>query len=76
MVADWRATGDGRGVRGRRRVTAAVALLLSACVVSRGVRVEPVPREPVEVKSPVKAHLADGSTVVFVEGATVGRGRV
>jgi len=56
---------------GKPRLMAGTALLLSACVVSKGVRVEPVPRQPVTVEHPVRAHLKDGSTVVFAEGATV-----
>ncbi|MBW2369659.1 MAG: hypothetical protein JRH15_17445 [Deltaproteobacteria bacterium] len=31
---------------------------------------------PITVKSPVKAHLMDGSTIVFAEGVTVKDGRV
>ncbi len=76
MLADWCGKGGGQGVRGRPPLSVAVALLLSACVVSHGVKVEPVPREPVSVKSPVKAHLKDGSTVVFPKGVSVGNGLV
>ena len=32
--------------------------------------------EPITVSSPVKAHLTDGSTVVFEAGVTVGNGKV
>jgi len=32
--------------------------------------------EPITVSSPVKAHLTDGSTVVFAEGVTVAEGKV
>ena len=32
--------------------------------------------KPITVSSPVKAHLTDGSTVVFEEGVTVAAGRV
>jgi hypothetical protein len=40
--------------------------------VSRRVDVEPVnTRAPVILKSPVKAHLVDGSTVVYADGVTV-----
>lgn len=53
-----------------------LALLLSGAVlsscVSRRVDVEPVStRAPVTVKSPVKAHLVDGSTIVYPDGVTV-----
>jgi hypothetical protein len=45
--------------------------LVSSCV-SRRVDVEPVnTRTPVRVQSPVKAHLADGSTVVYPDGVEV-----
>ena len=48
------------------------ALLLVDCQVSRGVKVEPMsPTTLVTVKSPVKVHLKDGSTVVFREGVIV-----
>ncbi len=53
-------------------LTAIVPIVLSACVVSRGVKVEPLsPAAPTSVRSPVKAHLKDGSTVVFPKGVTV-----
>lgn len=54
------------------RVIALFALALSACVVSRGVKVEPLtPATSTLVTSPVKAHLKDGSTVVFQKGVAV-----
>src|SRR6266581_1590688 len=56
---------------------AALTLAGSACVVSRGVKVEPLnTQEPVAVQSPVKAHLKDGSTVVFGKGVTVERSKL
>jgi len=49
-----------------------LSVALSSSCVSRRVDVEPVnPRTPVTVKSPVKAHLKDGATVVYPEGVTV-----
>ena len=57
----------------RLTIVFCVALLLSACVVHR-LEVTPVETdagEPVAVTTPVKAHLNDGSTVVFAEGVTV-----
>lgn len=57
---------------------ACAALVVAACVVTKPIRVEPVdPRRgpaaaPVQLESPVKAHLLDGSTVVFEKGARVG----
>lgn len=45
--------------------------LVSSCI-SRRVDVEPVnTRAPATVKSPVKAHLTDGSTVVYPDGVRV-----
>lgn len=55
-----------------------VLLLLTSCVV-HDLRVDPVDpggEEPIVVASPVKAHLVDGSTVVFPDGVTVRDGRV
>lgn len=51
-------------------------LVLAACVTVRQISIEPVetdgqPEQPVVVESPVKAHLADGSTVMFPKGVTV-----
>jgi hypothetical protein len=54
----------------------ATTLLLSGCVLAKGVKVRPMGSEPVTVESPVKAHLKDGSTVVFKKGVTVANGRV
>jgi hypothetical protein len=58
--------------------SAILVVVLSACVVSRGVKVEPLAPAgspaAVPVTSPVKAHLNDGSTVVFPKGVTVGGG--
>lgn len=52
---------------------AVVAAFSSSCVVQR-VAVEPLPAHvPVLVKTPVKAHLKDGSTVVYDKGVSVGR---
>src|SRR5262245_12138493 len=48
------------------------AALASCVVISRRVDVATVStREPVTVRSPVKAHLKDGSTIVYVGGVTV-----
>lgn len=44
---------------------------LASCV-SKRVDIEPVsPRSPVVLASPVKAHLKDGSVVVYLNGVTV-----
>jgi hypothetical protein len=63
--------------RCRRPALLLAVLALSACVVSRGVKIESVNvGEPVTVQSPVKAHLKDGSTVVFKNGVTVERSKL
>ena len=54
-------------------------VFLTSCAV-HDLEVTPVNRdsteEPVTVSSPVKAHLSDGSTVVFEDGITIANGRV
>lgn len=62
-------------------LAASVALATAGCVIfSRSVRVEPVPTagqsDSASVRSPVKAHLRDGATIVFRSGATVVRDSV
>ena len=60
------------------RVVLLSLILLTSCAVHE-LDVTPVTRgstEPVTVTSPVKAHLTDGSTVVFEQGITVANGRV
>lgn len=68
---------DSSSWRQAAALSTALALLLQGCVVARGVKVEAIgPQtgsEPLKVTSPVKAHLKDGSTVVFAKGATVTR---
>src|SRR6266545_7520 len=56
-----------------RRVALLLVLLVSACVhVYQSIRPRPLdPHTPVVVTTPVKAHLVDGSTVVFLSGVTV-----
>ena len=57
----------------------AIATAITGCVISRGASVEPLDRrtsDSTTVESPVKAHLSDGSTVVFADGATVIRDSV
>lgn len=55
-----------------RRWAGILAVVLTACTVSRGVKVVPLqPTAPLSVHSAVKAHLKDGSTVVFPQGVTV-----
>lgn len=52
--------------------SAFLVVLVAACVVSRGVKVEPLtPAAVTRVTSPVKAHLKDGSTVVFPNGVAL-----
>ena len=59
-----------------RRVVLPLAFALSACFIYRNVEVESVgrpiaPGDSVIVTTPVKAHLIDGSTVVFPHGVRV-----
>ncbi len=56
-----------------RRVALPLLILVSACIhVYQSIRTRPLnPHTPVSVTTPVKAHLADGSTVVFLSGVTV-----
>lgn len=64
-----------------RRVVLPLAFALSACFIYRNVEVLPLdrpetPGDSVIVATPVKAHLVDGSTVVFRRGARVAGGIV
>jgi len=56
-----------------RRVALPLVILVSACIhVYQSIETRPLdPHTPVTVTTPVKAHLADGSTVVFLTGVTV-----
>ncbi len=59
-------------------VLLALVLMIASCIVHR-VDVVPVDvsaETPIEISSPVKAHLYDGSTVVFPEGINVYDGKV
>jgi len=55
-----------------------LALFLASCVVHRldVVPMDVTSAEPIVVTTPVKAHLYDGSTVVFAEGVSVSGGIV
>jgi hypothetical protein len=56
----------------------ALTLVSASCIVHR-VDVVPVDvsaEDPIEISSPVKAHLIDGSTVVFPEGVEIYGGKV
>lgn len=60
----------------KRRAVLPFLVVLSACIIYRNVKVDPVARpataaDTVDVQSPVKAHLFDGSTVVFRRGVRV-----
>jgi hypothetical protein len=61
-----------------RQAFAAVALMaLTACIIAQGVKVEELRAtraDTVRVKTPVKAHLLDGSTVVYPSGVLVAGG--
>src|SRR5260221_8451363 len=56
-----------------RTASALLAVLVAACQISRGVKIEPRPPASAAagVTSPVKAHLKDGSTVVFPNGVVL-----
>ena len=60
-------------------VLVATAVAAAGCIISRGVRVTPLAvgtSDSASVRSPVKAHLQDGSTVVFRRGVRVARDTV
>jgi hypothetical protein len=58
-------------------VCASILLLIGNCAIYNPMSVRPLsPAQPVQVKTPVKAHLADGSTVIFYDGATVANGKI
>lgn len=63
-----------------RRLAVSLAALVSACVWTfQSVQVAPLERQAsdsIRVQSPLKAHLLDGSTVVFRDGADVVRDTV
>ena len=61
-----------------RRVTLSLLICASACIhVYQSVRSRSLdPHTPVSVRTPVKAHLLDGSTEVFRSGVTVDSERV
>lgn len=56
--------------------TVAVSGLTSGCAVRGRVAAKQLSlsSEPVEISTPVKAHLLDGSTIVFATGAAIGGG--
>src|SRR5687768_16749063 len=58
-------------------VPVCVFLLSVSCVVRGTVGVKALPTaEPVRVTTAVKAHLADGSVIVYPDGVTVENGRL
>jgi hypothetical protein len=61
-----------------RSVLLALVFMIASCIVHRVdvVPVEVSAETPIEISSPVKAHLYDGSTVVFPEGINVYDGKV
>lgn len=64
-----------------RRAVLPFLVVLSACLIYRNVKIDPIARpttaaDSVVVLSPVKAHLFDGSTVVFRRGVQVSGGTV
>ena len=70
-------------MRARMRLGLTFSALLLACVAagsctiqSPSVRSVSVPQEPTLVKSAVKAHMLDGSTVVFPNGVLLAQNRI
>lgn len=62
--------------RVRTVVITGVLLSAGACV-HRSVEMQELPKTaPANVASPVKAHMIDGSTVVYAAGAQIGNGRI
>ena len=56
----------------RMWLLACLSLSMAACITKRQVEVVELPAtEPTVVRSPVKAHLLDGSVVLFPDGVTV-----
>jgi hypothetical protein len=72
----FRTDGAHCGAMVHRALLGCVAMI-TACAVTKPIRVEPIDpppsaeTAPIEVESPIKAHLLDGSTVVFENGARV-----
>src|SRR5437879_11164447 len=67
----------GRGRLRRAFLPAAFGLVAGACIwVFHGVRVEAIGSnaDSLTVHTPVKAHLRDGSTVLYRTGGLLGRG--
>ena len=65
-----------RAFRLRRLVVPVAAVTIAACVISSTTRVEQLakptmPSPARQVRTPLKAHLNDGSVVVFPSGATI-----
>jgi len=60
-----------------RRLMVPLLVGASACIISRGVQVHtlerPASSDSVAVRTPVKAHLIDGSTVLFRSGLRIAR---
>lgn len=63
-----------------RRLAVPLVVVVSACLIARNVEVTPVARtsahDSITVATPVKAHLLDGSTVMFRSGVLVQRDTV
>jgi hypothetical protein len=64
-----------------RRILVPLLVVAAACFVQRSVKVDRIERpigmgDTVTVRSPVKAHLINGSTVVFRDGLQISRDKV
>jgi len=58
-------------------LTISSALSVACILISQRVQVQSVaPQNDVRIKSAVKAHLKDGSTVTFLSGVTISAGKV
>lgn len=62
-----------RAVLRHRLALVAASLVAGACVISSSTGGKEEPRGPVTVESPIKAHLLDGSIIVYTRGATIDR---
>src|SRR5689334_18533589 len=63
----------------RRLALAAAVVAVSGCIISQGVAVRQLHHsasDSATVQTPVKAHLGDGSIIVFKRGVTVARNTV
>lgn len=65
-----------RSVLRHRVALLVVALIAVACVISSTTRARSVSKGEALISTPVKAHLVDGSIVVFARGVSLGFGQI